>query len=139
MSNHPLFETFDLSEIIEELKSLLKNKDFSDFDNKHIVIAVPLFDEGMHNIKKYDKELFSAQLNDAQQLQKFLTKNTNAKIVDVVVEAYEAHKIIDRYCSVDDLILLHEFMPVEQDYLTTVLKKDTIPGLNTDLNVYTLA
>jgi len=120
------------------LTTTQRGRNFSDFTASHVVIAVPLYDEGLRNIKEEDEELYLAQEKDAYALQKFLMENTYECTVDIVLGAYDAHKIANVSNNVKHSILLHEFMPIEEDYITMVLRNNAFGYMDRKLNVYKL-
>jgi len=117
-------ETFKIRDKIKILKAHLEEYDLSmeDLDGKHVIIAVPLYDESLRDIKKYDKELFEEQKKHAHSLKDFLLKNTKASVIDIALEATDVHKIIDKVNKVHYLLLLHEFVAIEEDYIITVAR-----------------
>ena len=138
-SNFQVFETFKVEEKIEELKEFVKCPKLSVFENKYIIIVVPSFDESGRYIKKDDKELYLAQKSDARQLSNFLRENAKAK-VEVVTNSDEIYNVVDSSDEpIDFLILLHEFIPSEKDYVVAEMKENHLSeAVNKHLKVIEL-
>jgi len=139
-SNFQVFETFKIEDKIEELKILVKSSKLGVFDDKHIIIVVPSFDESNRYIKKDDKELYLAQKSDAKWLSSFLINSTKAKTVEIVTDLHELHSVVDSSSEpIKFVILLHEFIQHEKDYVIREMKEDYLEQkVNEDLQVIEL-
>jgi len=128
-----LFDTFDIKQKIEELKGFFSCSDLSAFDSKHIVIAIPSLDESGRFIKQDDPELFDYQDQDAHYLANFIMGHTEADAVSILVDSQKVYKLVDSISEpLDFLILLHEFIPSEKDYLVSKLQKENDFGVSSE-------
>ena len=118
------FETFDVREMAEELIASLGGLNFSAFNEKHVVIAVPTIDESGRNIKLFDKQLFLSQKEDAFILRQFLERKTKDAFIDIITESADVRRIVQLQIKVDYLILLHEFEQQEEDSLGEALSEN---------------
>ena len=135
--NFQIFETFTVEEQIEELKGFVECPHLSVFDDKNIVIATPSFDEYDRYIKNEDKELYFVQKRDARQLSSYIMNNTRANSAIVVTNSSKLDSIVDSSSEpIDFLILLHEFMPEEQDFAIDQMKRNHLGiAVNENLRV----
>jgi len=128
-----LFDTFDIKQKIEELKCFFRCPDLSVFDSKHIVIATPSLDESGRCIKQDDPELFDCQEQDAHHLASFIMNHTEADAVSIITDSQKAYKLVDSVCKpLDFLILLHEFIPSEKEYIVSELKEENGFGVSNE-------
>ena len=129
------FETFDVHEMAEELAATLDLLNFSAFNGKHVVIALPIYDESLRNIRMLDKPLFVSQKKDAFVLRRFLERKTENVFISIIAEPDEVRRMVQLQIKVDYLILLHEFTQKEEDGLIETLGQD---AGNSHLKVFRL-
>jgi len=125
-----VFKTFKVEDKIEELKVLAGEEYLSVFKDKHVAIAVPVYDESIRNIELFDEKLFFTQQNDAMQLCCFLGKNIRPSAISIIT----THRNMPTFKKPEYLILLHEFTEAEENNL---LKELQVNG-SEELKVYKL-
>ena len=139
-----LFETFDLNEKMEELKVALNDKELACFKGKRIVVAVPSFDESVRHIQTADPELYNAQIKDAEKFVKLIDeqlkfKNNTAESLDTLSDSKYAASVVDKHTQpVDYLILLHEFIRSEKNFLVDEMREDKFGTIHDHLQVIEL-
>jgi len=130
-----VFETFNVHEKFGQLLDSLDHKGFSDFNDSHIIVAVPTLDESMRDIKTFDEALFFAQQDDAQLFCELLEFEITDSLVNHISSPEGLARLANKESFVDHLILLHEFETAEEDNIIGVLKRN---GMNDGLKVYKL-
>jgi len=130
-----IFETFNVHEKFGQLLDSLDHKGFSDFNDSHIIVAVPTLDESMRDIKTFDEALFFAQQDDAQLFCELLEDEVTDSLVNHISSPEGLARLANKKSFVDHLILLHEFETAEEDNIINALKRN---GMNDGLKVYKL-
>ena len=115
-SNYEIFEIYRTEDQIANLES---QTSWENFDNKHIVIAVPTYcNETVRFIEGEDQELFLVQKRDAGVLARRIMRNSQARSVRILTNADEADDFVDRLREpVDIVVFVHEFLEFEQAYI----------------------
>ena len=130
-----VFEAFNVHEKFKALMNALGNKGFSDFNDAHIIVAVPTLDESMRDIKTFDEALFFAQQDDAQLFCELIEDEVKSCLVNHISSPEGLARLANKKSFVDHLILLHEFETAEEDNIIGTLKRN---GMNDGLKVYKL-
>jgi len=118
MKRVQLFETFDIYKKIEGVNE-------NDFTNKAVAIIVPTLDESCRLIKEADRPLYETQQEDARILFGHISSMQEGGSVRILSDGDE---INETGACFDHVMLLHEFIPVEQSYIVEGLY-ETNPSL----------
>ena len=109
-----LLETFNIHQKKEALGKY-------DFKNQAVAIIVPMFDESHRVIQEEDRPLYKAQQADAKVLFEHIASTQEKGRVRILGSGDEANETDERF---DHLILLHEFVAFEQEYVVEGLREN---------------